>query len=92
MAQRSQAIWRVLAFLYGITVASLVTTVVAIVGILWMIIDIPWQLLSGRNDLSETSRPAMIVEETLLWNIQMLIFALTGGGPKKLEWTPMSES
>jgi hypothetical protein len=88
MGQRKQAVWRILALLYGTTVASLISTVVLIVGFVWGIVDILWQLLSGRNDLSETSKPATIVEATLMWNVSLLVFALTGGGPGRLEWLP----
>jgi len=90
MGQRAQAAWRFLAFLYAITIASLVTGVVAFIGFLWMIVDVIWQLISGKNTLSEKSMPARVVQGTLEWNVKMLSFALTGGEPMRLEWTPMS--
>lgn len=88
MGQRSEAVWRVLAAIYAFTIASIISTIVLIVGIIWGIVDVLWQLISGRNDLSEDSTPAMVVGGTLRWNVEMLIFALTGGGPGRLEWLP----
>lgn len=88
--QRSQAGWRVLAFIYAIILSSTVTPVITIIGVIWMVIDVLWQALSNKNTLSEDSRPAMIVGGVLRWNVEMLIFAISGGGPKKLEWTPLS--
>ncbi|SDJ33060.1 hypothetical protein SAMN05216226_102160 [Halovenus aranensis] len=88
MAQRSQALWRILALLYGMTIAAFISGIVTLVGFIWMLVDIPWQLITGRNDLSEDSGPASLVSTTILWNTEMLIFSLTGGGPKRLVWLP----
>ena len=90
MAQRSQALWRVLAFLYAITVAAFVSGVVTTIGIIWGVVDVLWQLITGRDDLKEDSTPARVVSGTLMWNVNMLIFATTGGGAGRLEWTPLS--
>jgi|GEM_PF-967184 len=88
MSQRSQAVWRVLAFLYAITVGAFVTGIVTMVAMIWGLIDVVWQFLTNRNDLGEDSKPAAVVKGTLRWNIEMMVFAFTGGGPKRLEWTP----
>ena len=88
MGQRAEAVWRILAAIYAFTVASILTTIVFVIGAIWGIVDVIWQLISGRNDLSENSTPATIVGGTFRWQIEMLIFALTGGGPGRLEWLP----
>lgn len=80
MGQRSQALWRILAFLYAITVAAVISGVVGFVAFIWGVIDIAWQLISGRNDLSENSRPAKIVVSTLQWNLDLTIYAFVGKG------------
>ena len=88
MGQRAEAVWRILAAIYAFTIASIISTVVLVIGAIWGVVDVVWQLITGRNDLSENSTPAMIIKETLRWHINMLIFALTGGGPGCLEWLP----
>ncbi|QCW05229.1 hypothetical protein [Natrinema pallidum] len=86
MGQRSQALWRIVAFVYGITVAALISGIVSIVALAWGVVDIFWQLLTGRNDLSEDSRPATIVTETLQWNLDLTIYAFVGKG--SMQWLP----
>ena len=88
MEQRYQALWRILAAIYAFTIASIVTAIAFVVGFVYGIVDVLWQLVSDRDDLSEDSKPAMIIGETLRWQIEMLIFAFTGGGPKRLIWLP----
>ncbi|MCL9818323.1 hypothetical protein [Natronocalculus amylovorans] len=88
MSQRSQAVWRIFAFVYSLTIAAIISSVVTIIAIVWGAIDVLWQLISGRNTLSENSKPATVVTATLRWNVEMLIFATTGGGVKRLEWLP----
>jgi len=88
MAQRSQGVWRIIAFAYALTIGAFVSGIVTMIGIVWGAIDVVWQIITGRNDLSEDSKPAKIVSGTLMWNIEMIVFATTGGGPKRLEWFP----
>jgi hypothetical protein len=88
MGQRAEAVWRILAAIYGLTIAAIVSTIVFAIGVVWGIVDVIWQLVTDRNDLSEDSTPAMVVGGTLRWNVEMLIFALTGGGPGRLKWLP----
>jgi len=88
MSQRSQAVWRVLAFFYAITVGAFVTSIVSLVAMIWGLIDVAWQLVTNRNDLSEDSKPATVVKGTLRWQLGLFVFAFTGGKPKRLEWTP----
>ena len=84
--QRGQALWRILAFFYGATITTLLTAVVTVVGLIWGIIDILWQLVTNRNDLGETSTPARVVEGVLMWNVRLLVYSLTGAG--RFEWLP----
>jgi hypothetical protein len=83
--QRSEAVWRILAVLYGMVV-SFITSIVATIGIIWAVVDVVWQLLSNRNDLAEDSRPAMFVYNVLQWNLDLFVFALTGKG--EFRWLP----
>lgn len=86
MSYRRQAIWRIWAFLWSITVGAIITGVVGLVGIVWGIVDVLWSLATGRNDLSESSRPAKIVKETLVWDVDLLIYSLTGN--RQFSWLP----
>lgn len=88
MSERTQALGRILAFVWSFTVAALISGVVSMFAILWGIVDILWQLLSGRNTLSERSAPSNLIKNVLTWNIDLMIYATTGGGPGRLEWLP----
>jgi hypothetical protein len=84
-SQRTQSLWRVVAFVYGLLV-SFVTSIVVTVGFIWGVIDVIWQFITDRNDLSERSLPARIVTGVLRWNVDLLTFALTGDG--EMQWLP----
>lgn len=86
MGQRGQALWRIWAFIWSITVGAILVGVIGLIGIIWGVIDVLWQLISGKNTLNENSRPATIVYETLMWDIHLLVFALLGR--KQFRWLP----
>ena len=87
-ANRSQAIWRVFGFFYLLTVAAIITGVVTVVAFVWGLVDVLWQYIGGADGLSERSRPAKIIKATLQWDVDMLVFVTTGGGPGRLVWLP----
>ena len=84
--RRMDALWRVFAFLYSMFVASLIAGVVALVGIVWGVIDVLWQFLLNSEGLSEDSRPAKIVVDTLDWKVDLYTYSLTGKGD--FMWLP----
>lgn len=86
MSQRTQAGWRILSAAYGATVGATITGVVGLVAIVWGVVDILWQLLTNRNDLSENSTPAKVVYNTLHWNLDLFVFFATGEG--MFQWLP----
>lgn len=90
MSQRTEALWRIWAFLWIAVVGYLLALVVTIVAIIWAPIDIVWQLLSGRDDLSTDRAPARAISATLSWSVGQTIYALTGGGDES--WRPLPTS
>lgn len=86
MSQRGESLVRIWAFLWSFTFAALISGLITIVGFIWAIFDILWQLISGRNDLSESSTPARVIRATLLWNVGLMVYAMTGSG--EFEWLP----
>lgn len=89
MSQRMQALGRLWTALWQLTVGWLITVIVTSLGTIWAIVDIIWQLVSGRNDLSESSAPAMVVGDTLRWNATQMTYAFTGGGDGRWRALPM---
>ncbi|RLM32617.1 hypothetical protein [Haloarcula sp. Atlit-120R] len=82
---RADALWRVWAFIWAIP-ASFVASIVSIVGLVWGIVDVLWQLIFGTDGLSSSSRPAGIVKGVLLWPVDLTIYAFTGDGG--MMWLP----
>lgn len=86
MGMRMDALWRILAFLWAYTVGGIVATIAVIIGIVWGLVDVTWQLITGRDGLSSSSRPAEIVRESIWWPIRLTVYSLTGKG--EMEWLP----
>lgn len=85
MAKRTDALWRIWAFIWAFP-ASFLASIVSVIGLLWGIVDVLWQLVSGRDGLSASSGPAGIVKATLLWPTELMIYAFTGDGG--MMWLP----
>lgn len=79
MSKRTDALWRVAAFLWA-WVATIAASIVAVVGIIWGTLDVAWQLVVGSDGLSSSSMPAMWVKRILRWPIDLQIYAFTGDG------------
>ncbi|WP_123619167.1 hypothetical protein [Halorubrum sp. CSM-61] len=87
MSQRKQALERVWTFLWQTVVGWVILLVTMFIATIWAIIDIIWQFVSGRNDLSENSTAAVWVSRVLSWNTDQTIFVFTGGGDGG--WRPL---
>lgn len=87
MSQRKQALGRLWALLWQFTVGYVIAIVIGVIGTVWATVDLVWQLLSGRNDLSEGSTPAQWVSRALMWSAGQTIYGLTGGGDG--QWVPL---
>lgn len=88
MGMRVDALKRVFSLLWVYTVGGLITTVVFFIGLLWMIVDVVWQLIVGSDGLSATSMPAQWVKGTFMWIAGQTNYALTGSGSLKLLPSP----
>ena len=83
MAKRMDAVWRILAFLWAF-VAAFVVSLVAIVAIVWGAIDVLWQLVLGSDGLSSSSSPARLIRRTIMWPVNLQLYAFLGEGSFQL--------
>lgn len=88
MSQRMEGGWRALTILWQGSVGWVLASVVGFVGAFWMIVDIIWQIATGRNDLNEQSQPAQFISDTISWNAGQVTFAITGGGDGEFRALP----
>lgn len=84
--RRMDALWRLWAFLYMLFIASIVAGLATLAGIVWGLIDIVWQFFLDSEGLSEESRGAALIVDTLSWNHELLLYSLTGKG--EFMWLP----
>ena len=89
--QRSQVGWRLLALIWQATIGYLLAVVVGTIALVWAILDLIWQLLTNRNDLSEDSTPAQWASRTVGWSADQTVFFLTGGGSGSFYATPKAK-
>ena len=78
--QRTQSLSRTWTFIWAIFIGSLIVQVVAVVAVVWGLVDVLWQFLTNRNDLDERSTPARLVSATINWWAGQFVYAVTGGG------------
>lgn len=88
-SKRVDALVRVWALLWAYVVGSIIAGVVFIVGLIWMLVDVVWQLIAGSDGLSATSMPAQWVQATFMWIAGQTNYALTGSG--EFMWLPSPE-
>ena len=88
MGMRVDALLRVVALLWVYTVGALIASVVGFIGLLWMLVDVIWQLITGSDGLSSTSTPANWVKGTFMWIAGQTNYALTGSGDLMLLPSP----
>jgi len=86
MGKRTDALVRVWTLLYQSFIGYLLLSVVGIVALVWMIVDVIWQLIVGSDGLSAGSGLAMQVEMAFDWSVNQTVYALTGGGDGSFRW------
>jgi hypothetical protein len=86
MGARKDAIMRVWALIWQATVGYVAVTVMGIVGIVWMILDVAWQLITGRDGLGSSSQVAGHIGDAFQWTASQTVFAVTGGGDGRFRW------
>ena len=90
MSQRRQALGRIWAFLWIAVIGYVLTLIVSIIAMIWAPVDIIWQLITGRDDLSTDRAPARAISATFSWSVGQTVYALTGGGDER--WRPLPTS
>ncbi len=88
MGQRKEALWRVIALVWQGVIGFFAGSAIALVAVVWMVFDVIWQFLTGRDGLSAMSTPAEWVSRTLEWIAGQLIYAFTGGGDGEFRAIP----
>lgn len=83
MSKRMDALWRVAAFIWSVP-AGIVSSFAMIVGLLWGIVDVVWQLILGSDGLSASSMPAKWVKRLIMWPVNLTVYAITGSGDFQL--------
>ncbi len=86
MGERADALWRVLALVWQATLGYVALGIVGIIAIVWMVLDVIWQLITGRDGLDANSTIASQVEMAFEWSVGQTVFALTGGGDGSFRW------
>lgn len=80
MENRSNAVWRIIMLLWAWTIGGLIAGVIMVVGLIWGVVDILWQLILGTEGLMSDSRPAQFVSGSLHWFAEVHAYAFTGNG------------
>lgn len=90
MSERKRGVGRIWTLIWMVFIGQLIAYVIAIVALVWGFIDVIWSIISGRDDLSETSRPAGWISATFEWMAGQFIYVFTGGGDGG--WRPLPTS
>ena len=90
MSERRQALGRIWTLLWIAVVGYVLTVIVMIIAAIWAILDIAWQLISGRNTFSEDRSPARLTRATVKWAAGQTVYGLTGAGDRRWRALPTS--
>lgn len=87
MGARMDAVWRVLGLVYLMTIGWLVLTIAGIAGLVWMIVDVLWQLIFGSEGPPQRSSGATrFLKRLWEWGHGQLEWVLFGKGT--FPWLP----
>lgn len=86
MGKRRDALLRVWTLLYQATVGYLAALVIGVIALVWMVVDVIWQLIFGSDGLSSSSMLAMQVSDSFEWAAGQTVYAVTGGGDGEFRW------
>jgi hypothetical protein len=90
-SQRMEALSRLWTLLYQAVIGYVLGIVVGLIALVWTPIDLIWQALSNRDDLSADSLPARWSRRILGWNVDQTSYGLFGGGSGEFYWTPKAK-
>jgi hypothetical protein len=81
---RMDALLRVFALLWAWFAGAILGSIAFFVGILWMVPDVLWQLVTGREGLDAGGRLASWLQGIVQWGAMQTNYALFGDGEFKL--------
>lgn len=81
MGNRTEAVWRVLGLVYFVVIGWIVLTIAGIAAIIWMVVDVLMQLVTGREGWSgSTSGAGGFLKRIWDWGHGQLNWVLFGSG------------
>lgn len=86
MTKRTEALWRIIAFLWSWTGGTLIAFVVMTIGLIISAVDIVIQLILGSEGINRNGMMMGVVEDTTRWYADIHVFAFTGKG--QFTWFP----
>jgi len=86
MSKRTEALWRIWAFVWQGTIGYLALIVMGTIAFVFGVIDVLWQLLAGSDGLSESGTVGSHIGEAFSWSVGQTVYALTGGGDGSFRW------
>lgn len=85
---RMDALVRVFALLWAWVVGAILGSIAFFVGLVWMVIDVVWQLITGREGLDAGGMLASWLQGIVQWGAMQTNYALFGDGEFKLLPSP----
>lgn len=86
MAYRREAVMRIWALIWQVTVGYVAAAVIGFVAIAWMVLDVIWQLITGKEGLDSGSSIAGHIDNAFEWTASQTVYAVTGGGDGEFRW------
>lgn len=87
-SNRMEALLRVWAFIWQGHLGYVLSVVFGIVGIIFMIVDVIWQLVWDSDGLDSQSTLSQAIQDAYQWNIGQTLFAFTSQGDGEFRWHP----
>ncbi len=77
---------RIWALIWQATVGYAAAVVIGILAIVWMLLDVGWQLITNKDGLSSGSSLADHIGDAFEWTAGQSVYAVTGGGDGRFRW------
>lgn len=85
---RMDALLRVFALIWAWFFGAILGSIAFTIGLLWMVLDVLWQLITGREGLSASGMLASWLQGIVQWGAMQTNYALFGDGEFKLLPSP----
>lgn len=80
MSARSEAVWRLLGLVYLVTIFPLVALIGSVAALVYMLVDVVLQLLTGGEGLTTGSGRASWLSRLYEWGIAQAEYIFFGTG------------